>query len=190
MTGARVRDPKDEVLEAMEFYVINPNLPVNEEDFVKIRAYVWTKRKHTEQIIKHKAREAPGSLAATVRGEAKKAPESPPEEVMFWAMSQRSLLVGEFEPQVQVGPYRLDFGFPSVKLCVEVDGQQYHSSPADLKRDQKRTDYLSSCGWTVIRFTAKDVFNNSMTVADKISRIYSTLLKAKGISEPWENRNA
>lgn len=180
-----MRDQKVEVLAAMDFYGIDPEKPVTDAQFDKIREFVWRRRKEREAQLRREAKH-PTKMDKLVRGSFHADTQSKPEDILLWAMSQRSLLIGEFKPQLKVGPYFLDFGFESVKLGVEVDGRDFHSAPADQERDRRRGAYLAKCGWTILRFSASDVMNNSMTVSDKISVALSRLQKHKGIKEAWE----
>ncbi len=169
----------------MQALGINPSGPISSEQADKIKALVWSSRKARERQLRDAAK-GPRPLNPLPVIDIHEGSESPPEDVLFWAMSQRSLLIGVFSQQYKIGPYSVDFGFPDIKLAVEVDGKAYHSSPADLERDRRRTAYLAKCGWTVIRFRASDVFANSMTIADKIARTVSGLQAQKGLKEAWE----
>lgn len=170
----------------MEFFGINPNLPVSEEDFERIRTFVWTARRNDQRRMVEAAKDAKHVSRGLGSAVHSGVPESPPEEILLWAMSQRSLLIGAFKPQVQVGPYFLDFGFEAEKLGVEVDGRAHHSSPADRARDSRRAAYLAKCGWTLLRFAASEIFKDAHTAADKITRQLGILQKQKGIKEAWE----
>lgn len=61
------------------------------------------------------------------------------------------------QPQFMVGPYRLDFAFPKVRLAVEIDGIEFHGNQSAFMSDRKRTRFLESQGWRVMRFAAKEV---------------------------------
>lgn len=60
-------------------------------------------------------------------------------------------------PQFRIGRYRLDFAFPAIKLAVEIDGIEFHGSQFAFIRDRKRTRFLESKGWRIMRFAAKEV---------------------------------
>jgi hypothetical protein len=46
--------------------------------------------------------------------------------------------------------FRLDFAYPHLKICVEYDGERFHSTDADIESDQMRRDWLRRNGWIVI----------------------------------------
>lgn len=61
------------------------------------------------------------------------------------------------KPQYRVGPYWIDLAVPQVRLAIECDGRDYHTSPADRERDQHRDDYLAKLGWRVKHFRGRDI---------------------------------
>ncbi|GAM98730.1 DNA methylase [alpha proteobacterium U9-1i] len=64
-----------------------------------------------------------------------------------------------FRRQHPVGPYIADTACPAVRLIVEVDGAT-HSTSDELAHDARRTKYLEQQGWTVIRVSNIDVYEN------------------------------
>ena len=50
-----------------------------------------------------------------------------------------------------------DIVFRDVKLVVEIDGRAYHSTPEAFERDRERQNLLVAAGWTVLRFTWRDL---------------------------------
>ena len=56
-------------------------------------------------------------------------------------------------------PYFIDFAFINEKLAVEIDGSQ-HLEDKNKERDNKKDKLLLESGWSVIRFTAKEVNEN------------------------------
>ena len=73
------------------------------------------------------------------------------------------LFLKEYTPNVEwvkehpVGKYRIDFALPSVKLAIEVDGHEWHSSKERRTHDAKRDRWLVRQGWTVMRFTGSEL---------------------------------
>ncbi|WP_341243000.1 DUF559 domain-containing protein [uncultured Nocardioides sp.] len=57
-------------------------------------------------------------------------------------------------PQVVVqlpeGEFRLDLAYPRLRIAVEYDGEEHHSSPEDRERDRLRREALARAGWIVI----------------------------------------
>lgn len=67
------------------------------------------------------------------------------------------------------GHYKLDLALPELLLAIEVDGHT-HSSKTALGVDRKKTEFLKSLGWTVLRFTNKEVMTNSLKVLSEIQK--------------------
>jgi very-short-patch-repair endonuclease len=71
-----------------------------------------------------------------------------------------------FRRQAPMGRYYVDFVCHSAKLVVELDGRQ-HSESATVY-DAKRTEFLRSRGYTVVRFWNFEVMRNRQSVVDAI----------------------
>jgi very-short-patch-repair endonuclease len=81
-------------------------------------------------------------------------------EVFLWMnLRKRALNGARFRRQHPIGPYIADFTCPAAKLIIEVDGAT-HSTPEELAYDARRTKYLENKGWTVIRVTNTDIYEN------------------------------
>lgn len=63
----------------------------------------------------------------------------------------------EIEAEQQVGRYRPDFIVRAHKLAIELDGHDTHSSVEDRISDGRRQRYLQRLGWTVLRFTGREI---------------------------------
>jgi very-short-patch-repair endonuclease len=91
-----------------------------------------------------------------------------PAEAFLWKELKAKQLDGKkFAKQHSIGNYIVDFYLASDKLIIELDGE-VHQNPATAEYDQKRTDYLKSEGFTVIRFENKMVFDNLTSVLMEI----------------------
>ena len=47
----------------------------------------------------------------------------------------------------------LDIAIEQVKLAIEIDGREHHDTPAAFESDRERQNLLVAAGWTVLRFT-------------------------------------
>jgi hypothetical protein len=54
---------------------------------------------------------------------------------------------------------RLDLAYAGRRLGIEYDGD-HHRDRAAFRRDLRRQNALRACGWTVLRFTAADIYGN------------------------------
>jgi very-short-patch-repair endonuclease len=91
--------------------------------------------------------------------------ESTDAERRLWsALRDRQLQGYKFRRQHNVGAFILDFACVEHKLAVEADGGQHNESDDD----DRRTAWLESQGWKVIRFWNNEVLTNLDAVADTI----------------------
>lgn len=59
--------------------------------------------------------------------------------------------------QYPIPPYTIDYAFPSHKLAVECDGDYWHSTPWQVKKDRQRDGYLRKNGWSTLRIKEKQI---------------------------------
>jgi very-short-patch-repair endonuclease len=79
-----------------------------------------------------------------------------------------------FRNQHAIGNYIVDFCAPRKKLIIELDGSQHLKQQ---EYDEKRTAYLKSKGYRVLRFWNNDVMNN---IDEVLKAIWSVLNEGKG----------
>ena len=83
-------------------------------------------------------------------------PESVLEAKMLSLCFTNSL--PSFEFQAQIGPYRVDFLWRDQQIIAECDGFAFHGSTRDqFERDRERDAYLQSLGFTVWRFSFRQI---------------------------------
>ncbi|GCE04710.1 endonuclease domain-containing protein [Dictyobacter aurantiacus] len=78
--------------------------------------------------------------------------------------------------------YYADFAHIESRTIIEIDGAAYHTSPEQIERDQRRQEYLESLGWTVIRFTAKQVYSDPVRTVLRAARAIERNAYALGAS--------
>jgi very-short-patch-repair endonuclease len=91
-----------------------------------------------------------------------------PVEAAFWSAAYFELSkLGRLTPQIKVGSYRLDFGLEAraLKLAIEIDGHDFHSTKEQKAADYQRDRYLQSQGWRVIRFSGSEVYQDASKCA-------------------------
>ena len=75
--------------------------------------------------------------------------------------------VAQFRRQRPVLRYIADFLCKELKLVIEVDGITHQDDETDEK-DKRKTRYLESAGFKVIRFTDEEVLKNMSGVMERI----------------------
>jgi len=81
----------------------------------------------------------------------------------------KQLATLRFRRQQPIGSYIVDFFCPSVKLIVELDGSQ-HGADKAAAYDKKRSQFLESKGYRVLRFWNAEVMKDRDSVAEAIFR--------------------
>ena len=89
-------------------------------------------------------------------------------EGLLWSILRANQLCGlKFRRQHPIGPWITDFACIDKMLVVEIDGGCHdETGEADIDRQKK----IQDLGWTVIRFTDKDVEEEAEAVARVIAR--------------------
>ena len=95
------------------------------------------------------------------------------EERILWYQYLKTYPV-QWNRQKVIGPYIVDFFCKRAKLIVELDGSQ-HYEPETADYDQKRTVYLNSLGYTVLRFSNTDIKTNLSGVCEVVDRTVKNL---------------
>ena len=87
--------------------------------------------------------------------------DATPAERKLWRLLSRYRPA--FTRQLVVGPYIVDLACREAKLAIELDGSQHLDQQ---EYDGKRTAYLESIGWRVIRLWNSDVMTNPEGAAE------------------------
>lgn len=89
-------------------------------------------------------------------------------ELKLWNELRAHRLMGmSFRRQVPIGPYIVDFACSAHRLIVEVDGSQ-HADADHSRYDDARSTFLSTSGWTILRFWNDDVIGDIDNVCQHI----------------------
>ena len=90
-------------------------------------------------------------------------------ERKFWlAVRNRQQGGLKFRRQASIGPYIADFACIEAKLIVELDGSQHADA---VECDARRTRYLESQGYRVVRFSNYDVLTNFEAAIETILEV-------------------
>ena len=91
---------------------------------------------------------------------------TPAERKLWSALNNRKLGGVRFNRQVPIGPFICDLVARTQRLIVEVDGGQHSENRLS---DEKRTVFLQSKGYRVLRFWNNDVIGNLEGVVTTIA---------------------
>ena len=93
-----------------------------------------------------------------IRARSMRAEPTQAERKLWWNLRHRLATLGtHFRRQVRIGYYIVDFASHRLKLVIELDGGQHaeRSMP-----DARRTKFLESEGYRILRFWNNDVMQN------------------------------
>ncbi len=93
-------------------------------------------------------------------------PQTPAEQKLWSRLRNRQLNGFKFRRQHPIELFIIDFYCDEAKLCIEIDGDSHASQ---IEYDQARTASLNELGYTVIRFTNREVFHQFEAVLQHIA---------------------
>ena len=91
--------------------------------------------------------------------------QTPPEKNLWRELRSRQLSGVKFRRQHSVGRFIVDFYCAQCKLIVELDGESHVER---TEYDTSRTQWLTSRGYRVIRFTNREITKNLTGVLEAI----------------------
>jgi len=104
--------------------------------------------------------------------------ESPLEDKLWYEFKRNEI---DAERQYYVaeekGKYYLDFAIfcEKGKVDVECNGDTWHSQPETIVTDNARNNFLTSRGWSVLRFSSKDINGHMSDCLDKVKDTANSL---------------
>lgn len=90
-----------------------------------------------------------------------------PAERVLWKHLRHNRAGSHFRRQYATGHYIVDFVCFSRKLIIEIDGP-WHDLRSE--REMRRTKFLESHGFRILRFSNEDVFLRTRQVIEEIRR--------------------
>ena len=94
--------------------------------------------------------------------------KSTPGEIKLWSRLRSRRFMGlKFRRQCPLGLYVVDFVCIEKKLIIELDGGQ-HNEDTQQEYDKRRTEFLNSLGFNVIRFWNTEILLQFDTVLEQI----------------------
>lgn len=90
-------------------------------------------------------------------------------EGLLWGYLRAGKMGVVFKRQHIIGPYIADFCCLTERLVIEVDGG-YHQLPDQQESDVQREAWLYEHGFTVLRFSNEEIYNNIESVLEIINK--------------------
>lgn len=94
----------------------------------------------------------------------------------LWARVSKEWVqaVCEYENAVPGRRFRLDIAIPDSRLAIEVDGWEFHGKFKEgFHKDREKQNLLTEHNWRILRFTAKEIYQNLDGCIDAIKRTLS-----------------
>jgi len=95
-------------------------------------------------------------------------PQTPAEQKLWSRLRDRQLDGLKIRRQHPIDHFIIDFYCAEAKLCIEIDGDS-HAEPDQIAYDAARTQWLTDEGYTIIRFTNREVFKQFEVVLQQIA---------------------
>ncbi|GLV28741.1 hypothetical protein TomTYG75_12620 [Sphingobium sp. TomTYG75] len=111
------------------------------------------------------------------RARQMRANPTPAEQKLWLALRANRFENQQFTRQTIVAPYIADFASKAAKLIIEIDGDTHSAKD---RYDARRTEFLESLGYRVLRFGNPDVIGNIEGVLGVIAQA----LRAVPLSQP------
>src|ERR1700680_4613512 len=92
------------------------------------------------------------------------------EKKLWYQLRRRKMAGFRFRRQVPIGAYIVDFACLSARFIIEVDGGQ-HNEEDNAIVDAKRTAWLESRGYRVLRFWNSSVLSEIDSVTETIFNV-------------------
>ncbi len=99
-------------------------------------------------------------------------PDATPLERLGLDLLSRSGIdefVAQYSPPFEP-TWRFDAAFPDLRLAVEWDSRRWHTRVEDFDRDRIRDRVAAANGWTVLRFTMRDLKDQPEQVIDQVTK--------------------
>jgi very-short-patch-repair endonuclease len=108
-------------------------------------------------------------VLARDQARALRAAQTEVERRLWQRLRNRQLNGMKFRRQHPLGSYIADFFCLDARPIIELDGSQ-HGQERERRADDRRTEYLESQGYRVLRFWNEEVLDNMDGVLEVIAR--------------------
>lgn len=136
----------------------------NESLRSRISLGITTGRKHTEeskQKISEAMKQRHADGVAWNIGQSRWNNEPSWPEKFFTMVIENEFTDKNYITEYPMGKYSLDFAWPHLKKCIEIDGEQHQRFEEYRLRDEAKDKLLAEEGWEILRVEWKAMYNDS-----------------------------
>lgn len=110
--------------------------------------------------------------------------ESPRESWLFRLIVDHQLPppVRQVVVDLEEGTFRLDLAYPHLRIAIEYDGEEHHSSSADRTRDAARRRALERAGWILISVRKEGMSGEGLDAWTR--RLRAAVLERRAVAVP------
>ena len=114
------------------------------------------------------------------------------EDSMMSFMGVPGFVLSRCQAEVETprGLYRLDFLVTWAiegnvyRVGIECDGHDFHEKTKEqAAHDKQRDRALAAAGYTVLRFTGSEIWNNPEACVEEVRRVFTQLFKRDGLGD-------
>ena len=93
-------------------------------------------------------------------------------EQWFMKVIESEFLNKKYIREYPFHKYSLDFAWPELKICIEIDGEQHQMFEEYKKRDLEKDELLKDEGWKELRIPWKECFHNPRYYIDMAKKLF------------------
>jgi 4-diphosphocytidyl-2C-methyl-D-erythritol kinase/very-short-patch-repair endonuclease len=152
----------------------NDEIPYDERNLVHKAVMLFFDKLNSSPLVGEGVRRTDEGFKKIINQRAKllRKDSTLPEQILWHYLRDRRFDGLKFRRQVPIKKYIADFVCFEKKLIIELDGSG-HLQDKTIKYDKKREDFLTTEGFTVLRYYNTDIFKNIETVLEEIYRYTS-----------------
>ena len=108
--------------------------------------------------------------------------DRPPDSVLEVRVARHLADYGmtQWEPQLRIGRYRVDFAHRPTQTILEVDGWAFHRQRQAFDADRQRDAALAALGWLVIRITWQQINDDPDATFARVGAVLNARTRRAG----------
>jgi very-short-patch-repair endonuclease len=147
-----------------------------------LKGRILTRNAVAQTVARNRRRPGAARLGALAQSEFRGPPDTRSDPERRFAELVRAAGLPEPEMNGRFGRFVVDALWRDLRLAVEIDGYEYHSTKRSFESDHERDQVLIEAGLSVLRFTADQVAGQPEVVLARLARRIGELQAQSGRS--------